>query len=185
MVHRKITQGFIKNPTLSWPVLSLTSWEQDGSHGGTPACATHSRLEGKCQKKKKQKRFIVTNTICFIDSDWLKGIQSGQGLWLCQNTGPTLWGTDSIPKEFCRFLCTTWLNAADRKKSPDKPGLEKDLYVGMTLRGGFLNHIPQVYSLINLIFIFIDSFLGQSASIQFLFLPETLRFFPFSRIDQP
>lgn len=55
----------------------------------------------------------------------------------------------------------------------------------MTLRGGFLNHIPQVYSLINLIFFFIDSFLGQSASIQFLFLPETLRFFPFSRIDQP
>lgn len=52
MVHRKITQGFIRNPTLSWSVLSLISWEQDGSHGGTPACATHSRLEGKCQKKK-------------------------------------------------------------------------------------------------------------------------------------
>lgn len=60
--------------------------------------------------------------------------------------------------------------------------LRKCLYVGGRLRSGFWDHIPQVCSFINLVFILLTY---SSSSIQFLFLPETYKYFPFSRIDQP
>lgn len=70
---------------------------------GSPACVSHSRFEGKYQKTHAlflQEQFILLT---------LNGSREFRVPKVSNSTrtGPTLWGIDSIPKKFCRFLGNT------------------------------------------------------------------------------